>query len=52
MPPTLRKRIDDNIPNLKAFIGQGILFTAPHKALETAFPRVNGWSDVAKFFGL
>ncbi|MDT7811389.1 MAG: hypothetical protein QOJ42_1305, partial [Acidobacteriaceae bacterium] len=33
MPPTLRNRIDDNIPNLKAFIGQGILFTAPHKAL-------------------
>ncbi len=44
--------IDDSIPNLKAFIGQGILFTAPHNALETSFPRVNGWSDVAKFFGL
>jgi 5'(3')-deoxyribonucleotidase len=44
--------IDDSIPNLKAFIGQGIVFTAPHNVLETAFPRVNGWLDVAKFFGL
>jgi 5'-nucleotidase len=44
--------IDDSIPNLKAFIGQGIVFTAPHNALETAFPRVNTWLDVAKFFGL
>jgi 5'-nucleotidase len=44
--------IDDSVANLKAFIGQGIVFTAPHNALETAFPRVNGWLDVAKFFGL
>jgi 5'-nucleotidase len=44
--------IDDSIPNLKAFVGQGIVFTAPHNALETAFPRVNGWSDVGRFFGL
>jgi 5'-nucleotidase len=44
--------IDDSIPNLKAFIGQGVVFTAPHNAMETGFPRVNGWEDVASFFGL
>ena len=25
--------IDDNIPNLKAFVGQGIVFTAPSQCL-------------------
>jgi 5'(3')-deoxyribonucleotidase len=44
--------IDDSIPNLKSFVGQGIVFTAPHNALETDYPRVNGWLDVAEFFGL
>jgi hypothetical protein len=33
-------------------LSQRIVVTAPHDALETAFPRVNGWLDVAKFFGL
>jgi 5'(3')-deoxyribonucleotidase len=44
--------IDDSVPNLKAFNGQGIVFAAPHNALDTDFPRVNRWSDVAKYFGV
>jgi 5'(3')-deoxyribonucleotidase len=44
--------IDDSVPNLKAFTGQGIVFTAPHNALDTDFPRVNGWFDVARYFGV
>jgi 5'(3')-deoxyribonucleotidase len=42
--------IDDSVPNLKAFTGQGIVFTAPHNALDTDFPRVNRWFDVADYF--
>ena len=42
--------IDDSVPNLKAFTGQGIVFTAPHNALDTDFPRVNRWLDVADYF--
>ena len=44
--------IDDSLPNLKAFVGQGLVFTAPHNALDTEFPRVNGWADVARYFGV
>ncbi|MBV8226638.1 MAG: 5'-3'-deoxyribonucleotidase [Verrucomicrobia bacterium] len=44
--------IDDSVPNLTAFTGQGILFTAPHNVLDTTFPRVNGWLDVADYFGI
>jgi len=44
--------VDDSVPNLKAFIGQGLVFTAPHNALDTEFPRVNGWVDVARYFGV
>jgi len=40
--------IDDSAPNLKAFIGRGIVFAAPHIALDTDFPRVNRWLDVAQ----
>jgi 5'(3')-deoxyribonucleotidase len=32
--------IDDSVPSLMACIGQGIVFTAPHNALDTDFPRV------------
>ena len=42
--------VDDSVPNLKAFTGQGIVFTAPHNALDTDFPRVNRWLDVADYF--
>jgi 5'(3')-deoxyribonucleotidase len=44
--------IDNSLPNLRAFTGQGIVFTAPHNTPDTGFPRVNGWSDVARCFGL
>jgi 5'(3')-deoxyribonucleotidase len=44
--------VDDSVPNLKAFVGQGLVFTAPHNALDTEFPRVDGWADVARYFGV
>ena len=44
--------VDDSVLNLKAFIGQGLVFTAPHNALDTEFTRVNGWVDLARNFGV
>ena len=44
--------VDDSVLNLKAFIGQGLVFTAPHTALDTEFTRVNGWVDLARNFGV
>jgi 5'(3')-deoxyribonucleotidase len=44
--------IDDSVPNLTGFTGQAILFTAPHNVLDTAFPRVDDWLDVADYFGI
>ena len=44
--------VDDSVPNLRAFDGEGIVFTAPHNVLNTDFPRVNDWPDVASYFGV
>jgi 5'(3')-deoxyribonucleotidase len=44
--------IDDSLPNLKAFTGQGVVFTAPHNILSSDFPRANNWADVADYFGV
>ena len=42
--------IDDNPRQLRAFRGQGILFTSPHNAQATGWPRVGDWADVERFF--
>ena len=42
--------IDDSPHHFSRFMGQGILFTAPHNANETLYPRVDNWSDVRKRF--
>lgn len=42
--------IDDNAYNLRAFRGEGILFSAPHNAGETGFRRANDWLEVARMF--
>lgn len=42
--------IDDSPKNLKRFIGQGILFTAPHNIHETGYVRVNNWKEVRGYF--
>lgn len=44
--------VDDSVPNLEVFSGQGIVFTAPHNVFNTDFPRVNGWLEVADYFGV
>ena len=38
--------IDDNVRNFKRFIGQGILFTAPHNRNVEWDVRVNSWQEV------
>jgi 5'(3')-deoxyribonucleotidase len=42
--------VDDNAYNFERFAGEGILFSAPHNAHVTDYPRVNGWEDVARLF--
>jgi 5'(3')-deoxyribonucleotidase len=42
--------IDDNVRHFKRFIGQGILFSAPHNFNETGYVRVNNWQEVKDFF--
>ncbi|KQL52243.1 5'-3'-deoxyribonucleotidase [Heyndrickxia shackletonii] len=42
--------IDDNARHFNRFMGQGILFTAPHNINVTGYVRVNNWQDVRKYF--
>lgn len=37
--------IDDNARHFKHFIGQGIVFDAPHNANVTGYPRLKHWND-------
>jgi 5'(3')-deoxyribonucleotidase len=42
--------IDDNIRQLNAFQGEGILFHAPHNVGETRYRRVRNWNEVRDLF--
>ncbi len=42
--------IDDTPHHFSRFVGQGILFSAPHNMNETAYQRVANWSDIRKRF--
>ena len=42
--------IDDNPRQLRAFQGEGLLFSAPHNRHETAWKRVENWAAVERFF--
>jgi 5'(3')-deoxyribonucleotidase len=42
--------IDDNVRQLQAFRGEGILFTAPANIQVTDYRRVNNWLDVEAMF--
>jgi 5'(3')-deoxyribonucleotidase len=42
--------IDDNIGQLHAFRGEGILFHAPHNVLENRYRRVKNWEEVRRLF--
>jgi len=42
--------IDDLSRNFKRFVGQGILYTAPHNLGVSGYPRVDNWRQVADYF--
>ncbi len=42
--------IDDSSRHFQHFVGQGILFTAPHNVNEAADVRVNNWLEVKEYF--
>lgn len=42
--------IDDSARHFKRFIGQGILFDAPHNVNETGYKRVKSWREVRDLF--
>jgi 5'-nucleotidase len=42
--------IDDHTRNLRAFNGEGILFSAAHNVSETGFRRVSSWKEVSELF--
>jgi 5'-nucleotidase len=42
--------LDDHPRNLRAFRGEGVLFSSPHNLKETAFKRVSSWKEVAELF--
>jgi 5'-nucleotidase len=42
--------IDDSSRHFENFVGQGVLFTAPHNVNEVAGVRVNNWLDVREMF--
>jgi len=43
--------IDDRARHFAGFQGRPLLFSAPHNAAETRYPRVESWADVREFFG-
>ncbi|MCE7068447.1 5' nucleotidase, NT5C type [Dyadobacter sp. CY326] len=42
--------IDDQVRNLVAFKGNGVLFSAPHNLKNNTFKRVSDWKDVSELF--
>lgn len=42
--------VDDSSRHFQGFIGQGVLFTAPHNLGEAADIRVNDWREVSEYF--
>lgn len=42
--------IDDRARHFERFKGRGLLFSAPHNAAETRYPRVHSWDEVREFF--
>ncbi|WP_195574634.1 5' nucleotidase, NT5C type [Paenibacillus sp. 1001270B_150601_E10] len=42
--------VDDNIRQLRAFKGKGVLFSAPRNVYETEFVRVNNWLEAKEWF--
>lgn len=40
--------IDDNVRHFDRFAGQGIVFTSPHNADKTGYPRIDRWGDAVE----
>lgn len=42
--------IDDSVRHFEHFVGQGILYSAPHNIHERGYVRVNNWQEVRQYF--
>jgi 5'-nucleotidase len=42
--------IDDSARHFDGFVGQGVLFSAPHNLYEPSVVRVENWQDVSDYF--
>lgn len=42
--------IDDNARHFRNFVGQGVLYSAPHNAHVEGYPRVKDWQEVREMF--
>jgi 5'(3')-deoxyribonucleotidase len=42
--------IDDRARHFARFRGRPVLYSAPHNAAETRYPRVSSWAEVREFF--
>mgnify|MGYP002399754355 CR=1 FL=1 len=42
--------IDDKPENLEGFVGEKLLFNAPHNQNEIRFTRMNNWLEIEKYF--
>jgi 5'(3')-deoxyribonucleotidase len=42
--------VDDNARHFERFLGQGLLFSAPHNLSEARYPRLNDWNDICRRF--
>ncbi len=42
--------VDDSPHHFSRFMGQGVIFSAPHNLTDTRYPRVKDWADVRHYF--
>jgi 5'-nucleotidase len=42
--------IDDRARHFARFTGRPLLFSAPHNAAETRYPRVGSWAEIREYF--
>jgi 5'(3')-deoxyribonucleotidase len=44
--------IDDRARHFRRFKGRAVLFSAPHNAAESRYPRVSSWAEVRELFAV
>ena len=42
--------IDDKAKNFEGFVGQGLLYDAPHNKNENRYPRMKNWEEIRNYF--